>query len=90
MLLCPTTGPLGREQMVRIPGVVPVNNGNLEQEEFCKNLSEITHVKSYAKRSVGLLYCGTADSVIGTKFPRVCTDRRLGGGYVVFGGLRVY
>ena len=87
MLLCPTIGPLGRGQMVRIRGVVPVNNGNLEQEKFCKNLSESTRIKYNAKRSFGLLYCGTADTVKGTKFPRVYTDRRLDGGHVVLGGL---
>jgi hypothetical protein len=87
MLLCPTTGPLGREQMVRIRGVDPVNNGNLEQEKFCKNLSESTFLKSYAKGSFGRLYCGIADTVMGTKFPRVYIDRRRGDGYVLLGEL---
>jgi len=73
--------------MVRIRGVVPVNNGNLEQEKFGKNLSGSTLLKSYATGSYGRLYCGIADTMMGTKFPRVYTDRRLGGGYILLGEL---
>jgi hypothetical protein len=59
MLLCPTTGPLGTEQMVRIRGVVPVNNGNLEQEFLLFELKN-----GSKKKSFGLLYRGTTDAAM--------------------------
>jgi hypothetical protein len=72
--------------MVRIRGVVPVGNGNLEEEKFCKNLRESTRIKIMQKEV--LAFCIVAlQTVMCTKFPRLYTDRRLGGGCVVLGGL---